>query len=89
MAPALADAATLRAATRLEQGIVHLLVDHSCLHVLQQQLALGQGQAESFYGDAAALEFGYLLHLLVVGIADSDQLEAELHARPAGQLGSG
>jgi hypothetical protein len=87
MAPALADAATLGAATRLEQGIVHLFVDHSCLDVLQQQFTLGQGQAEGFYRDAAALEFSYLLHLLVVGVADSDQLETELHARPTGQPG--
>jgi hypothetical protein len=88
MAPALADAATLRAATRPEQRIVHLFVNHFCLNVLRDQLAFGQGEAEGFYGDAGALEFGYLLRLLVVGVADRDKLEAELHALPAGQPGS-
>ena len=89
MTPVLADAATLGAAARLEQRIVHLFVDHSRLDALQHQFAFRQSKAEGFHGDAGALEFGHLLHLLVAGVADSDELEAESHALPVGPSGSG
>src|ERR1039457_1355205 len=63
MTPVLADAATLGAAARLEQRIVHLFVDHSRLDALQHQFAFRQSKAEGFHGDAGALEFGPLAAL--------------------------
>jgi hypothetical protein len=58
-------------------------LDHFFLDFLQDQLAFGQSETESFDGHTLPLDLGYILPLLVARLVDDDKLEAELHALPA------
>ncbi len=83
MPPAMAYFAAVWAASEPKQSIVGLLLDHSFLDFLQDQLTFRQSEAEGFYDHTLALELGYILHLLLPGVAHRDEFEAQLHALPA------